>query len=82
MDTPDPRPTARDPGVASVEYGLLLSLVAGAVLVAVTTLGGAVSDGFETTCKALSGRPKASAPSGAAVGISTAPGQSKKKSAC
>ena len=82
MDTPDPRPTARDAGVASVEYGLLVSLVAGAVLVAVTALGGAVSDGFTTTCRALSGKPIAAAPSGVAVGVSTAPGQSKKKSSC
>lgn len=82
MDTPDPRPTVRDAGVASVEYGLLLSLVAGAVLVAVTNLGGAVSDGFETTCRALSQPPKAAAPSGAAGGTGTAPGQAKKKPSC
>ena len=79
MDTSDPHTTARDAGAASVEYGLLLALVAGVVLSAVTSLGGAVADGFETTCSALSGgKGTVSAPAGKGGGLSTAPGVAKK----
>ena len=83
MPTPDPRTSACDAGVGSVEYAVLLALVAGAVLTAVTSLGGQVANGFETTCSALSGGKKAvSAPAGKGGGLSTAPGLAKKGFAC
>lgn len=69
-----------DAGAAAVEYGLLLVLVAGAVLGAVTTLGGGVEDSFERTCRALGGgSTHVSTPPGHGKGLSTAPGLTRRR---
>ena len=65
-------------GVAAVEYGLLLSLVAAVVLAAVTALGTGVADGFEDACDALAGAKGSNAtPKGGGGGLLTAPGLQK-----
>ena len=37
-------------GASAVEYGLLVALIAAVIVVAVFTLGGFVSDTFDSTC--------------------------------
>lgn len=58
-----------------MEYGLLLSLVAAVVIVAVTALGNSVTGGFSQACDAVAGvNGHNGTPSGGGGGIATAPG--------
>ena len=69
-----------DAGVAAVEYGLLLALIAGAVLSAVTALGGGVDDSFERTCRALGGGSShVTTPAGHGKGLDKAPGLTRRR---
>jgi pilus assembly protein Flp/PilA len=44
---------SRDEGATAVEYGLIIALVAGAIIVAVGLLGGAVSGAFTHVATAV-----------------------------
>jgi pilus assembly protein Flp/PilA len=41
---------SRDRGASAVEYGLIVALIAGAIIVLVFTFGGRVANYFHTTC--------------------------------
>jgi pilus assembly protein Flp/PilA len=42
-------------GASAVEYGLLVALIAAVIVVVVSTLGGHVSEGFDSVDKCVSG---------------------------
>lgn len=43
-----------DEGATAVEYGLMVALIAGVIIVAVTALGNNVSESFTDTCESIS----------------------------
>lgn len=45
----------REEGAASVEYGLLVALIAVAIIAAVAALGGGIRDTFNTVTDAITG---------------------------
>jgi pilus assembly protein Flp/PilA len=45
----------KDKGATAVEYGLLVALIAAAIIVIVTSLGSEVRDLFQTTCTNVTG---------------------------
>ena len=47
----------RDRGASAVEYGLLVALIAGAVILFVFVLGNRVKGLFEGTCKQMTNTP-------------------------
>ena len=44
-----------DRGATAVEYGLMVALIAGAIVVTVGLLGGELDDKFTTVCNAVGG---------------------------
>ncbi len=46
---------AGDEGATAVEYGLMVALIAGVIILTVTTLGGAVNDTFKGVTTAIQG---------------------------
>jgi pilus assembly protein Flp/PilA len=55
-----------DEGATAVEYGLMVALIAGVIIAAVTALGGQVRNGFEETCTAIQGASTSTATPSAA----------------
>ena len=43
----------KDEGATAVEYGLMVALIAGVIIFAVTQLGSNVSESFTDTCNAI-----------------------------
>jgi pilus assembly protein Flp/PilA len=59
-----PRPPLAEEGASAVEYGLLVSLIAAVVVVAVFALGGLVHNTFSDTCTTLETNSNSSSDSG------------------
>jgi len=52
----------RDRGASAVEYGLIIALVAGVIIVTVFALGGRLSQYFHTTCDKMTSNPASNTP--------------------
>ena len=50
----------RDRGASAVEYGLIIALIAGVIIVLVFTLGGRVAQYFHKTCDRMTDTPNVS----------------------
>ncbi|MGH8455116.1 MAG: Flp family type IVb pilin [Nevskiales bacterium] len=57
MNTLIERGLRREQGASAVEYGLIIALIAVAILLTVTALGGGLNDLFQQVLNALPGGP-------------------------